>query len=246
MKIAMCYRGFYKRSDKITDQTPTRQSRDRVYGGNNFTETIQNHHQHVWSKLNHLDIYFHTYSADVISDSLLIDTITKQTGKAPVKHRFQQYTNQGNRRSLNSVTAMVKQGEQYDLVINTRWDLWFNVDVERLIEKIDHDRFNFMWREPGDKWDLGRMVCDLMFIYPGHMHEAWLRSLRVSEFDNADPCWTWGREHYKGFHTYYSALCQQIPEDQVHFMTEQRHDSLTGSADWCHIHRRYDQARVHR
>jgi len=143
MKIAIVYRGFYKRSG---------------YKLANFNKNFENHKKQIFDKFgrDNCDIYFHTYSRDKESDKELIELLE------PKKFRIQTFNGKKILFSIIKSLELVAIPEQYDLIISLRFDLIFLKPIDNF--KIQKNKFNLLFREPSNKnIDI---VSDLVYFFP--------------------------------------------------------------------------------
>ena len=63
----------------------------------------------------------------------------------------------------------------YDLIINTRFDLVYKNYI--YVFDLQFDKFNFLYREPYKFWSRNKAVCDLMYVYNAKYNDAFIDAL---------------------------------------------------------------------
>ncbi len=172
----------------------------------------------ILSKLSDYDIYFHSHSQDEASNKKLVHELN------PKRYSFEEtkYISDSFVESNNQIENL----EQYDLVINLRFDLMFKVSFDEL--KIDETKFNFLWEEKKHyRKQLGYpKVTDLMFafnpLYLNRFHEA----LEDTKFIG---------NRGTGHHIY-SKLSETIGEQNIGFMIKENYNSNTDNEINHHVY----------
>lgn len=194
-KIAIIYRGFYKRTGNKS---------------NNFKHTFLNHYEKIYKYLDNFDIYFHTYSVKEKSDTKLLNLF--KTNNINVKdYIFDKDIHSKIIYSIVNSTKLVK--DDYDLIINLRFDLIFLKPIIDL--NIDCKKFNFLWKEPKKKWDKYHKTSDLLFIFPSQYINIFIQSLNDTiDYKNS------GSAHWS-----YPIILESITETNINFLIEGHHHS---------------------
>lgn len=156
MKVALCYRGHYYR-----ERTCHKGSENRNQGSS-FFYNYENHKSHLISCYDDIDIFFHTYSVNEELDNKLISALNAK------KYQIERSVNYEMRHSILKVNAMFDYTD-YDLVINTRFDLHYK---KKIIDfNINPEKINFLWKEDVPMWKRRRDILaeertsDLMWIF---------------------------------------------------------------------------------
>lgn len=203
MKVALCYRGHYYRTKAK---------------GSNFFLCYENHQQMLFNHLPNSDVYFHSHSTGIKNDNNLIELLR------PIKYSFQktEFISDSFIESNNQIDNL----NEYDLILNLRFDLLFQVPITEF--DIDSSKFNFTWEEKKHyRKSLGyRKVTDLMFA---------MNPRYVNDFNNAcvDSRFSGG---IRGTgHHLYPELCQSIGEENINFMLKENYDSNTDGKNNKHL-----------
>ena len=202
MKTAVCYRGHYLRE-----------------GGksSNFFLCYENHKKMIFSKLKTYDIYFHSHKYDEKNDAKLINQLK------PKKYSFKK-TNYISDSFIES-NEQIENLKNYDLIINLRFDLIFEVSFETLI--IDYRKFNFLWEEKKHyRAQLGYpKVTDLMYafnpLYLSHFHKAIEDTRFIGNRGTG--------------HHLYPKLSESIGEENIGFMISKNYNSNTDNEVNNHV-----------
>tara|TARA_B100001093_G_scaffold454094_1_gene463197 strand:+ start:7175 stop:7804 length:630 start_codon:yes stop_codon:yes gene_type:complete len=195
MKTAICYRGhYYRKGGK----------------GSNFFLCYENHKRMLLDYYPNSDIYFHSHSVNLNLDSKLVDLLK------PKKYSFKKTTYISD--SFIETNNQIDLDENYDIVLNLRFDLMFQRPILDFF--IDSSKFNFTWEERKHyRVSLGyHKVTDLMFAmntdYINHFNNACIDS----RFN--------GGIRGTGHHLY-PFLCESIGEENINFMVDDHYDSNT-------------------
>lgn len=208
MRVAICYRGHYMRTGRKNS---------------NFFLCHNNHTNMILKYFKNCDIYFHTHSHDSQNDQKLVDTLK------PKEYIFKKtdYISDSFIESNN----LIKNIDEYDLILNFRFDLMFNRQFNQF--KVETDKFNFLWEERKHyRIQLGyRKVTDLMFVY----HPKYIDSFNKSCIDSRFSGGLRGTGHHL-----YPFMCKLVGEKNLSFMIENEHyDSNTDNKynPWVEINR---------
>ena len=119
MNVALIYRGFYKRdSYKISIYNK------RIKKTNSFTEEILKNNIDSIKTLDikNIDIYFHTYSVNDDEDKKMLSIFEKYNIK---KYIFEKDIKNDRTYSIRESLKLVDNDDDYDIIINTRFDMYF-------------------------------------------------------------------------------------------------------------------------
>ena len=150
MKVAIIYRGEYLRTGKKATS---------------FFDVVDNNQRNFHARFENVDLFFETRNTSTEHDLKLINCLNFK------KYNF----NNDNKTCIDSILNSLKMYDfsEYDFVINTRFDLYFNDLFSKF--RIDFDKYNFLWREP-PKLDKGMpRVCDHMIGFPGCKYNQFLK-----------------------------------------------------------------------
>ena len=210
MKIAVCYRGDYYRETIHTwvkADEPRKRIDEKKWGGNFFCN-YKNHLQNLFDHFSQYDVFFHTYSNGPEFDKKLVDRLN------PVDYKIE---NKRHPKISHSVieTLRLVDANQYDFIVNLRFDLWF---LKPIIDfNVDFDKFNYTWRGPRIWWKRRRFTDDLMFTMSAMYKTDFIKS--VIKRDR--------RCRKKGsVHLTYDALENLIGEHNLNFMVDGNFDSF--------------------
>ena len=140
MKTAICYRGHYYREKPH---------------GSNFFLNLENNQNMLLNRFSDFDVFFHTYSVNSEMNEKLktclnpTDYIIENTKSSEIRH------------STLKVNELVTS--DYDFIINLRFDLHFKVPFTDL--NIEHEKFNFLWRERRPMWKRKGATSDFLFAF---------------------------------------------------------------------------------
>lgn len=140
MKTAICYRGHYYREEPH---------------GSNFFLNFENNKEMLWDCFSEYDVFFHTYSVNEQLDTELINLIN------PKNYEIETNNSTEIRNSILKVNSLVTQ--QYDFVVNLRFDLLFNASFNKF--DVEYNKFNFLWRERRPMWIKKGATSDFLFAY---------------------------------------------------------------------------------
>ena len=203
MKVAICYRGQYFR-DKAK--------------GSNFFLCYENHSKMLFDHFPNNDVYFHTHSTDIKKDNNLKEVLR------PRRYSFDKTEFISD--SFIETNNQIENADEYDLILNLRFDLLFQVPITEF--DIDASKFNFTWEERKHyRISLGyRKVTDLMFAMNPMYIEAFNNACIDSRFS--------GGIRGTGHHLY-PELCNTIGEDNINFMLKEHYDSNTDGKNNKHL-----------
>ena len=147
MNLALVYRGFYKR-DGIKK--------------NSFSLDIFKNHLHSINSLgvNNIDIYFHTYSFNDYEDNNFLSIFESYNVK---KYNIEKEIQLKISYSIiNSLELL--ENKKYDLIINTRFDIYFIRPLNEL--NINNKKINLLFKEQYKFWNKDKRVSDIIYILP--------------------------------------------------------------------------------
>tara|TARA_B100001093_G_scaffold191402_1_gene183942 strand:+ start:1718 stop:2377 length:660 start_codon:yes stop_codon:yes gene_type:complete len=150
MKVAIIYRGEYFRTgEKATS----------------FFDVVDNHQRNFHARFENVDLFFETRNTSTEHDSKLKYCLTFK------KYNF----NNDNKTCIDSIINSLKIHDfsEYDFVISTRFDLYFNDLFSRF--RIDFNKYNFLWREPPNLDNGMPRVCDHMIGFPGFRYNQFFK-----------------------------------------------------------------------
>lgn len=161
MKVALCYRGHYFRIE----------GKGRRSKSSSFFLNYQNHKTNIIDCFENVDVYFHTYTPKEHCNSYLDVEQSKSELISllnPVQYKIESEDTIEIRHSIVEVNKMYNQSD-YDLVINTRFDLRFKHKITEF--DIDSNKFNFLWREEYKSrrhvhaFDINFRCSDLLWVF---------------------------------------------------------------------------------
>ena len=117
------------------------------------------------------DIFFHTYDAGIQRNEQLLNELN------PKNYQIERFKKR--RHDLtNSIakSARLYNSDDYDLIINTRFDLVYKNYI--YVFDLQFDKFNFLYREPYKFWSKNKAVCDLMYVYNAKYNDAFIDALK--------------------------------------------------------------------
>jgi len=107
-----------------------------------------------------------------------------------------------NSKTTKLATFKLLENKDYDFVIMTRTDLHFS---EVLIDKIDYDKFNFLFHESGRKKE--SLTCDNFYAWPYKFTEQVKKSFeecpKINDHDT---------------HKLFESLSKNISTDDIHYI----------------------------
>jgi len=183
----------------------------------NFFLCWENHKKMILSKLSKYDIYFHSHSVDDVKDKQLVETLN------PLKYSFDKTNYISD--SFIETNTQIQNLNGYDLIINLRFDLLFQVTFDKF--NIDNGKFNFLWEEKKHyRKQLGyKKVTDLAFAMAPKYVEAFKTSLVATRLVG---------NRGTGHHIY-PHLCDSIGEDNIQFMLSENYNSNTDNENNKHV-----------
>jgi len=188
MSLALVYRGFYKRNG---------------IKGNNFNiQIFKNHLDSIKSLgIKNIDIYFHTYSVNYDEDKKLLSIFKNYNLK---KYVFEKEIRE--KISYSMIKSLELVNNKYDLIINTRFDVYFIKNLSDWSIKIN--KLNLAFKDIKKFWDTQKKVSDLIYIFPYKYKNILISALDKS--NNLTPC-------ISG-HFIYNYL--NINENEINFMID--------------------------
>lgn len=199
MKTAICYRGHYYREEPH---------------GSNFFLNLDNNKQMVWDCFSDYDIFLHTYSVNQQLDKKLIDLVN------PTAYKIENDESTEIRKSILKVNSMMT--DEYDFIINLRFDLQFNVSFVDL--NIEYNKFNFLWRERKPMWRKKGATSDFLFAY----HTKFREKFEDSYGPLYDEMLKKNNSRRDG-HLIYNTLKTIVNENEINFLIKEYVQS--GKAD---------------
>jgi hypothetical protein len=197
MNLALAYRGFYKRNNKKT---------------NNFNLEIFKNHLDSINTLNiqNIDIYIHTYSINECEDKKLLSIFENYNLK---KYIFEEKIRK--KISYSIINSLELVDKNYDLIINTRFDVYF---IKYLSDwSINYNKLNLAFKDIKKSWVRKKKVSDLIYIFPKKYNNILISALKKStNVVNSSP----GHFIYKKLN---------IDENEINFMIDGFFSSNTDS-----------------
>jgi hypothetical protein len=212
-KVAIVYRGhFYREDPKIL-----RLGKPDV--NSNFFLNYENNKQVLFNNFNEPDIFFHTYCAGKEKNEKLVEYLK------PKKYMIERF--KPRRYDLtNSIIkgAKLYNADDYDLIINTRFDLIYKNHIWRF--DLQFDKFNFLYPEPYKFWSKNKAVCDLMYVYHAKYNEAFIDAIpdARNRFASHKPK-EYKRKKRAALHFLYESL--NIADDEKNFLIKKHFHSNT-------------------
>ena len=212
MNLALVYRGFYKRNG--------------IHKTNNFNADIfKNHLDSIHSLgVKNIDIYIHTYSVNEYEDKKLLSIFENYNLK---RYVFEKNIKQ--KISYSIIKSLELVYRTYDLIINTRFDVYFirplnkfNINNEKLnlffkncfivrpFNKfnIKNEKLNLFYKHCKDKWIKEKIVSDLIYIFPPKYKHILIAALKKSSTQTRNGNGHWIYKHLN------------INENEINFMID--------------------------
>lgn len=212
-KVAIVYRGhFYREDPKIS-----RWGKPDV--NSNFFLCANNHKKILYSCFNNPDIFFHTYDAGIQRNEQLLNELS------PKNYQIERFKKRRHDLTNSIVkSARLYNPDDYDLIINTRFDLVYKNYI--YVFDLQFDKFNFLYREPYKFWSKNKAVCDLMYVYNAKYNDAFLDALpdARNRFVSHKPK-EYKRKKRAALHFLYESL--DIAEDEKNFLIKKHFHSNT-------------------
>ena len=208
MKVALCYRGHFYR------ENTTHRSSCRKNEGSSFFINYQNNKHNLIDCYDEVDVFFHTYSVNEELDDKLIATLN------PKKYEIETIQHNEIRHSILKVNEMINS-DDYDLIINTRFDLQFKKKITEF--NLDFNKFNFLWKEKVNKEKLlpNYRCSDLLWAF----HPRYIKDFEYSYGSCYDKFFGKINPMRDG-HTILKFLSKRIStESEVNFVTHKRYTS---------------------
>ena len=188
MNVALVYRGFYKRDKGKT---------------NNFNlEILKNHLASINSLgVKNIDIYIHTYSVNDYEDKKLLSLFFNYN---LIKYIFEKEIRE--KISYSIINSLELVDKNYDLIINTRFDVYFIKYLGNW--HINYKKLNLAFKDLRNAWIIHKKVSDLIYIFPPKYKNILITALKNSQNF---------RSHGPG-HFIYKHL--NINENEINFMID--------------------------
>jgi hypothetical protein len=107
------------------------------------------------------------------------------------------------------------RGEDLDILICTRFDMWFNQSLGSL--KVDLNKFNFLFREKGT-WESQQFVTDNLYVFPFRYLDNFIKAVNDMITEDKYP--------YQVFmHHIYEYVVRNIGIENVYFIDGGLHNS---------------------
>jgi hypothetical protein len=100
--------------------------------------------------------------------------------------------------------------EDLDVIISTRFDIFFNQNFDEL--NFDFSKFNFLFKET-DWWDNYKFTTDNFYIFPKEYLQNFIEC--IEELYKTPP-----RNNCKDMHGMYNFISKKISEDNIHFISD--------------------------
>ena len=100
--------------------------------------------------------------------------------------------------------------EDLDVIISTRFDIFFNQNFDEL--NFDFFKFNFLFKET-DWWDNYKFTTDNFYIFPKEYLQNFIEC--IEELYKTPP-----RNNCKDMHGMYNFISKKISEDNIHFISD--------------------------
>jgi hypothetical protein len=100
--------------------------------------------------------------------------------------------------------------EDLDVIISTRFDIFFNQNFDEL--NFDFSKFNFLFKETG-WWDNYKFTTDNFYIFPKEYLQNFIEC--IEELYKTPP-----RNNCKDMHGMYNFISKKISEDNIHFISD--------------------------
>ena len=163
MRACICLRGIHYSNDEITEYNNNKVKTD-------YRRSIENYKEYIIEPLKSLgyivDIMIFTYDSRMLKE-LLKDYNPIYSNILPSSERN---TNSSWNRQIifhkNSVDAIKdiknKLNYEYSLIVNTRFDLFFNTKITDM--NIDYSKFNIVFKHPNGNCDDNLWVFNISFL----------------------------------------------------------------------------------
>lgn len=200
MKIAICYRGHFRRT-YITEEN--------IKYDVNFFTNIENHNQKLISSLNDADVYFHTYESEEKEENEKLINVLN-----PKKYKIDKIQNQKISDSIFAVNKLIDP-VKYDFIFNLRFDLVFLKDFKDW--DIKFSKFNFLFKDHPRPWERDKKTSDLMFAFDSKFHKAFDESINSDEIR---------KDKMGSAHFIYNGLLENnMTDDDINFLVDGHHTS---------------------
>lgn len=169
MNLALVYRGFYKRNENKIGCAGKK---------NNFNSEIFKNHLDSINSLGitplNIDIYIHTYSVNDCEDKKLLSIFSNYNLK---KYKFEKKISQ--KISYSIINSLELVDKDYDLIINTRFDVYFSKYLNNW--SINYNNINLAFKDVKDSWFKQKKVSDLIYIFPKKYTNILISALKKSQ-----------------------------------------------------------------
>ena len=167
-KVALVYRGHYKRNSSTWSQKGTSYDID----------TIQNHLDSVRSLgVKHIDIYFHSYSINDEEDYKLLKLLSHYN-----LVNFSLTKGENFERAYSVINSLTIVEDKYKFVMNTRFDLCFMKQLKDF--NIENEKFNICFKDHEEYWISEKKTSDLLWIIPyRYIHNLINAANETSKYD---------------------------------------------------------------
>ena len=148
-----------------------------------------------------IDIYIHTYSVNEYEDKKLLSIFSNYNLK---KYNFEKKISE--KISYSIINSLELVDKDYDLIINTRFDVYF---IKYLNDwSINYNNINLAFKDIKGCWVKQKKVSDLIYIFPKKYTNILISALKKSQDF---------RPHGPG-HFIYKHL--NINENEINFMID--------------------------
>lgn len=200
MKIAVCYRGHFRR---------TYVAEENIRYNVEFFKNLNNHKEKLLNNLDDVDIFFHTYESDKKEENKkLLDVLN------PTNHVIEKIQGKKISDSIFAVNKLVDP-TKYDFVFNIRFDLIFLKDFKDW--NIKFSKFNFLFKDHPRPWERDKKTSDLMFAFDSKFHKSFQKSISSKEIR---------KDKMGSAHFIYNGLLENdMTDDDMHFLVDGHHTS---------------------
>lgn len=198
-----------------------------TYGlGGKYNVGTERDFRHCWPNLKRMlidpfvsrghetEIYFSTYH---FTDQNILTEFKKIVN--PDKVVFTEIKDSDGFTTKGSSFINFVHNDKLDLIVFCRNDMHFRKIIAD--ENIDYNKFNFLFKEK-EWWDNFRFTCDNFYIFPQKMAPLVMKAM----YDTY--AWPRGRP-YVDTHGLYLRLLNYIPENYVHFLSDEHEISDVNS-----------------
>jgi len=145
---------------------------------NNFNSEIFKNHLDSINSLGitplNIDIYIHTYCVNDYEDKKLLSIFSNYNLK---KYIFEKEISK--KISYSIINSLELVDKDYDLIINTRFDIYF---IKYLNDwSINYNKINLAFKDVKDSWVKQKKVSDLIYIFPKKYNNILISALKKSQ-----------------------------------------------------------------